>query len=437
MKNLLSKLFVVLCLSTLAPETLAQSQSVQQSGVVTASHGSVWVYNGILGDAGTSINPNISTFGIYGTGTPFCVSNTQIRTGGWYNLCLGYSTDLSAANITLTANGGASSIPLNITADGTTFPIGPNGLSALLDAQMGSTQGDVLYRGATLWSALAPGGSGTFLASNGPSNNPSWAAGTSLSSIVANTFLANTTSSTTTPSAATLPSCSTFGSFLQYTSGTGLSCASQAGLTLPTRQVLISGTTYTTPAGVRQIRILMVGGGGGGAGSGTAANNGTAGTGTSFNSITANPGGGGGANTGGAGGVASTGGSLPNVLAIPGQPGGTAFNSIAATLASPGGIGAASCLGGGGLAGTNSGGAGNAAPANSGGGGGGGGAGGSNNNTGAGGGGSAQCVQMIINSPASSYAYIIGGGGAAGAAGTNGAAGGAGGSGEIIVDEYY
>src|SRR5689334_4383917 len=68
--------------------------------------------------------------------------------------------------------------------------------------------------------------------------------------------------------------------------------------TLPTRQVLTSGTnaTYTTPANCRQLRIRMVGGGGGGGGGyGTAVGiSGSGGGNTIFNSIVAAGGGGGG-----------------------------------------------------------------------------------------------------------------------------------------------
>lgn len=47
-------------------------------------------------------------------------------------------------------------------------------LTALIDAAIGSTQGDVLYRSGTAWTVLAPGSSGQFLSSGGASANPSW-----------------------------------------------------------------------------------------------------------------------------------------------------------------------------------------------------------------------------------------------------------------------
>jgi hypothetical protein len=48
-------------------------------------------------------------------------------------------------------------------------------VSAILDAAIGSTQGNVLYRNASVWSVLAPGTSGQVLQSGGAAANPSWA----------------------------------------------------------------------------------------------------------------------------------------------------------------------------------------------------------------------------------------------------------------------
>ena len=47
-------------------------------------------------------------------------------------------------------------------------------VSSLLDAALGNTQGQILYRGASLWTPLAPGTSSQFLKSGGASANPSW-----------------------------------------------------------------------------------------------------------------------------------------------------------------------------------------------------------------------------------------------------------------------
>jgi hypothetical protein len=54
------------------------------------------------------------------------------------------------------------------------------GLSALLDAVFGAAQGDLLYRDAALWEALAPGAAGLVLTSGGPGADPSWQAAPSV-----------------------------------------------------------------------------------------------------------------------------------------------------------------------------------------------------------------------------------------------------------------
>lgn len=70
----------------------------------------------------------------------------------------------SIASNTLLANvTGASAAPI------------PNTPSAVLDT-IGAVQGDVLYRGASGWAALAPGTSGFILTTGGTAANPSWSA---------------------------------------------------------------------------------------------------------------------------------------------------------------------------------------------------------------------------------------------------------------------
>lgn len=72
------------------------------------------------------------------------------------------------------------SIPPNTTAN-TIFTSGGSaanpsyqGLSAIIDAVIGSTRGSLLERGASGWSLLAPGTSGNVLTSNGSSSDPSY-----------------------------------------------------------------------------------------------------------------------------------------------------------------------------------------------------------------------------------------------------------------------
>lgn len=51
-------------------------------------------------------------------------------------------------------------------------------VSTALDL-VGSTQGSILYRGASAWTALTPGTNGQVLRSNGPAANPSWTSASS------------------------------------------------------------------------------------------------------------------------------------------------------------------------------------------------------------------------------------------------------------------
>lgn len=85
---------------------------------------------------------------------------------------------------------GGEIVQVNSGATGLEF----NTLSNILDA-LGSSQGDVLYRGASGWSVLAPGTSGYALVTGGAGANPSWApAGSSL--IVQNNGTTITTNAT-------------------------------------------------------------------------------------------------------------------------------------------------------------------------------------------------------------------------------------------------
>ena len=65
----------------------------------------------------------------------------------------------------------------NITG-GSAAPI-PNTISDIFDAVFDNSQGDILYRGASGWTYLPPSTSGYFLATGGPSADPSWMAGSS------------------------------------------------------------------------------------------------------------------------------------------------------------------------------------------------------------------------------------------------------------------
>jgi len=200
-------------------------------------------------------------------------------------------------------------------------------------------------------------------------------------------------------------------------------------ITLPTVQRFTSGTaqTYTPAAGVRFIRVRMVGGGGGGGAQVT--NNGVAGVDSSFGSWTAIKGGGGtaggGKGTGGTGGVDGTGTKIARLDGADGSSGRT-FNPTF------GGAGGGSVFGGAGAYQDAT--AGGAAKANTGSGGA---AGGSSNAAIGGGGGAGEYVEFFMTAAqiGASQTYTVGTGGNGGAAGT--LAGGNGAAGVIIVEEFY
>ena len=100
---------------------------------------------------------------------------------------------------------------------GTTANAADNSLTAIIDASISNVQGSLLYRGASSWSALAPGTSGQLLQTGGSAANPSW----------------------TTQQER-----------------------------LPIMQVIVSSGTFTVPAGVDKIKVTVVGGGGNGASAG-------------------------------------------------------------------------------------------------------------------------------------------------------------------------
>ncbi len=210
----------------------------------------------------------------------------------------------------------------------------------------------------------------------------------------------------------------------------------------PTVQNFTSGSgTYTTPANVKYIEVLMVGSGGGGGGSGSAGGT-AAGAGNSStfgSSLLTAPGGGAGAygNSGGAGGTTPTINSPAIGHGVVGSDGQSASATGTAAVGLAGGAGGAAAHFSGGGRGGYQGAAGSNGATNTGGGGGGGGCSGiAAHQTGSGGGAGAFISARIV-SPSATYAYAVGGAGTAGGAGTSGFAGGAGAVGRIVVIEYY
>lgn len=226
--------------------------------------------------------------------------------------------------------------------------------------------------------------------------------------------------------------------------GTNYQLISTSNQTNPTFIKITSGSgTQAIPTLAKQLRVKMVGGGGGGGGNGnsTGGIGGNGGT-TTFaaGAITAIGGNGGGTNSsttggsgsnGGTGGV--TGGGATEILRTPGGPGGTGSSTIPSGNFALAGSGGTSCFGAGtggsfttpiGSGSPGSGGAGNGAAASA--------------NIAAGGGGAAgECVEFIIDSPATSYTYAVGAAGTSGSSGSGGGSGAPGAAGLILIEVRY
>lgn len=66
-----------------------------------------------------------------------------------------------------------------------------NTLTAIIDSAIGSTQGNTLYRNATIWTVLAPGTAGQVLTTGGAAADPSWASSFTQSLTSAHLFVGN------------------------------------------------------------------------------------------------------------------------------------------------------------------------------------------------------------------------------------------------------
>lgn len=213
----------------------------------------------------------------------------------------------------------------------------------------------------------------------------------------------------------------------------------------PTVQRFTASGTYTTPVGVKYIRVRMCGNGGGGAGSTTtAANNATsggAGGSVTFGSLLTAGGGSagtaGGIPRGGAGGTTTTINSPAIQIRVAPGNGGSAGATGSLPNFPSGGIGGGSPFAGGAGPGAGATDAGTAGGANTGAGGGGGSPTTSINSYPGGGGGSGACLEAQINNPSTTYSVTFGSQGSAGAAGTSGAAGSLGALGFVDVEEHY
>lgn len=102
----------------LTASAYGQSQTVRQSGSVTAGHATKWVAPGVVGDAGTAASGSLTSLGVTNEGGPGICLNSAAITTSYNALCLSASTS-GPAEISLQNYGGATAQDLRFNVNGT------------------------------------------------------------------------------------------------------------------------------------------------------------------------------------------------------------------------------------------------------------------------------------------------------------------------------
>jgi hypothetical protein len=159
----------------------------------------------------------------------------------------------SAADTLAKLAGNTSSTKKVLTQTGTGSVSGAptwDTLSALIDSAIGSTQGTILYRGASAWAALAAGTAGHVLTSQGAGANPTWSAPTGGAASVVGSAL-NTTAGVDASVTVPAGTLDTSGQYLLI-----LGSVANAGGT-GTMSLKLGGTTLLTVSGVSAAGFVL------------------------------------------------------------------------------------------------------------------------------------------------------------------------------------
>ena len=151
------------------PITGSGTLSIANTGVTAATYGdATHVPQIAINSQGQITSASSVAITSGGTGTVTSVSSGNLSP--IFTSSVATSTTTPAISYSLT-NATAYTLLGNNT--GSSASPAYNSLSSYID-NIGSAQGDILYRGATNWSVLTPGTSGQVLKTNGASANPSW-----------------------------------------------------------------------------------------------------------------------------------------------------------------------------------------------------------------------------------------------------------------------
>ena len=148
-------------------------RQISTSGVPTASQPAFTDISGVATGAQLP-NPSASTLG--GVESLAAVASkwiNTISTSGVPSATQPIFSDIGGnATLAQLPSIGNGSLLSNISG-GTATPLG-NSLTSIIDSVIGATQGQVLYRSGTVWTALSPGTAGQVLTTAGAAANPSW-----------------------------------------------------------------------------------------------------------------------------------------------------------------------------------------------------------------------------------------------------------------------
>jgi Chaperone of endosialidase len=214
--------------------TTSGTISLPTTGVSASTYGSttalpqitVDAYGRITAASNVTITP--SNIGAASSSTTI-TAGTGLSGGG----------DLSANRTLSLASIGAFTI-LSNNSSGSATP-SANSLTSILDANFGTTQGSLIYRTGSQWTALSPGTSGQLLKTNGAGADPSWATVSGAGTVTSVNASGGSTGLTFTGGPITVSGTLTLGGTLGVSAGgTGVTSTPTNG------QLLIgNGTNYT------------------------------------------------------------------------------------------------------------------------------------------------------------------------------------------------
>lgn len=159
------------------PLTADLTLTFDATGLVINVNQLVGILSVANGGTGTA-TPNLTAgTGISITGTWPNQTITSLASGGTVQSIVA-GTGLSGGTITTTGtialNAIAGATVLGNSSGGSAIPASTT-ITAMLDAAFGTTQGAILYRGASAWVLLAPNTDGLVLTTHGAGANPTWA----------------------------------------------------------------------------------------------------------------------------------------------------------------------------------------------------------------------------------------------------------------------